>query len=61
MLADKILLLLRYPYMAADLGGAGRKSAEEAFSLKQMIQEYQLLYENSQQVQCQGSREKANI
>ncbi len=45
-LSEKILLLLRHPDMAADLGRAGLKRVEEAFSLKKMIHEYQLLYEN---------------
>ena len=45
-LADKILLLLRYPEMAAELGRAGRKRVEEAFDVTKMIQEYQLLYED---------------
>jgi glycosyltransferase involved in cell wall biosynthesis len=44
-LADKILLLLRNPQLAADFGKEGRKKVEEAFSLEHMIQEYQSLYE----------------
>lgn len=44
-LAEKILLLLHHPQLAADLGRSGRKRVQEAFSLEQMIQEYQSLYE----------------
>ena len=44
-LADKILLLLRNPQLAAEFGKEGRKSVEQAFSLEHMIQEYQSLYE----------------
>ncbi len=47
-LMDKIVLLLRHPELAADLGRAGRKRVQEAFSLEQMIREYQSLYEISQ-------------
>lgn len=51
VLSEKIRLVLRNPDMAAELGRAGRKRVEKAFSLKQMIQEYQLLYEYGQQTQ----------
>ena len=47
-LAEKILLFLRHPDIAADFGRSGRRRVQEAFSLEQMIQEYQSLYENSQ-------------
>jgi glycosyltransferase involved in cell wall biosynthesis len=44
-LAEKILLLLHHPQIAADLGKSGQKRVQGAFSLEQMIQEYQSLYE----------------
>jgi glycosyltransferase involved in cell wall biosynthesis len=44
-LAEKILLLLHHPQIAADLGKSGQKRVQRAFSLEQMIQEYQSLYE----------------
>jgi len=44
-LAEKIILLLHHPQVAADFVKEGRKRVEEAFSLEQMIQEYQSLYE----------------
>jgi len=46
VLSEKIRLLLRHPDIASEMGRAGRKRVEEAFSLKQMIQEYQLVYEH---------------
>ena len=52
-LAEKILLLLRHPVTASDLGRAGRSRVEDAFSIKKMIQEYQCLYENKQYVRRQ--------
>jgi sugar transferase (PEP-CTERM/EpsH1 system associated) len=49
-LAEKILLLLRHPETASDLGRAGRRRVEDAFSIKKMIHEYQWLYENTQYI-----------
>lgn len=45
-LAEKILMLLRDPQKAANIGQAGRKRAEEAFGLEQMIRKYQSLYDH---------------
>ncbi|MCI0557585.1 MAG: glycosyltransferase [Nitrososphaera sp.] len=45
-LADKILLLLRHPELAVDLGRSGRKRVEDSFSLEKMVERYQSLYEN---------------
>ncbi|MGI0016318.1 MAG: glycosyltransferase, partial [Nitrososphaera sp.] len=47
-LAENILLLLHHTQLAAHLGTSGRRRVQEAFSLEQMIQEYQSLYERSQ-------------
>jgi sugar transferase (PEP-CTERM/EpsH1 system associated) len=44
-LADKILLLLRDPQIAANIGQAGRKKVEKDFGLEQMVREYQSLYD----------------
>ena len=44
-LAEKILLLLRDPQIAANMGRAGRKRVEDAFGLDRMVREYQSLYE----------------
>jgi len=44
-LADKILLLLRDPQMASNIGQAGRKRVEVTFGLDQMVREYQSLYD----------------
>ncbi|MGI0026168.1 MAG: glycosyltransferase, partial [Nitrososphaera sp.] len=44
-LAERILLLLHNPQVATDLGRAGRKIVQEAFSLEKMTQDYQSLYE----------------
>lgn len=46
-LAEKILLLLHHPQVAVYLGQSGRKRVHEAFSLEEMIQKYQRLYERS--------------
>lgn len=45
-LAEKIIMLLRDPQRAANIGQAGRKRVEEAFSLEQMIQKYQSIYDH---------------
>lgn len=44
-LAEKILLLLRHPEIAANVGQAGRKKVEKDFGLEKMVREYQSLYE----------------
>ena len=44
-LANKILLLLRQPQLAAKIGLAGRRTVETAFGLEKMVREYQTLYE----------------
>lgn len=44
-LAERILLLLHHPQVAADLGRSGRKIVQEAFRLERMIQDYQSLYD----------------
>jgi len=45
-LAEKIILLLRDPQKAADIGRAGRAKVEEGFRLGQMVGQYQALYED---------------
>ena len=46
-LADKILLFLRDPRLAASIGQAGRKKVETAFGLEKMVRDYQSLYEEA--------------
>ena len=46
-LAERTLLLLGNPRIAASMGQAGRRKVEEAFRLETMVRDYQLLYEES--------------
>lgn len=46
-LAEKIIMFLRNPQMAANMGRAGRKKVEDDFSLEKMVREYQALYEEA--------------
>ncbi len=46
-LADKILVLLGNPQLSAEFGEMGRQRVLATFSLEQMIEEYQALYERA--------------
>ena len=43
-LAEKILSLLKNPFLALQLGEAGRKRVKHAFSLVQMVNNYESIY-----------------